>query len=1652
MRLNSMEGSSRAILNYLDQLQKFHHQQGTQFQRIPMLDKKPMNLFELKKEVAKRGGYHATTQNKQWAQVGRAIGLGGKTCTSLSHSVKSAYLRWVLPYEDFIAKFGSPSVTRPGSPNGDDKDIAARMKRAQRFRKPKPETPPPPPPAEITPPDSSPSAKKAILPDGYLPKPGLELCEICGGGENDEKMLLCDGCNRGYHLYCFDPPMAAIPNTDWFCPDCLRVSGNDYGFEEGEVRSLYHFQIVANTFKERHFREKLNRKADEKLIVTEDECEKEFWRLVESPYDDVEVEYGADLHSTQHGSGFPVPEKQPLNPYSTCGWNLNNIPVLHDSLFCNIRNDISGMMIPWLYVGMAFSTFCWHTEDHYTYSINYHHWGETKTWYGIPASNADKFEETMKKKVPELFDSNPDLLFHLTTMLSPGVLVENGVDVVAIDQRPGEFVITFPRSYHAGFNHGYNFAEAVNFALPNWLPFGLDCVDRYHEYRKQPVFSHEELIIATSKRDMDVRSAVWLKPEIERMRDRELSDRARLRAKYPGIKEVVEDRDIDVEEEDQCNICHKYCYVTGLRCECSPKRIVCVAHEDEICQCESPKRVLTLRFSDEQLSEFVEHVKEVASRPNEWKVKYDALFKQYDKPPLKELQRLASSADCIPFPMDEAIALKEFVVRANDWVEQANLILHKCKRPSAQRRSLADAAESDTTDRSGGKSTAHASVERTLVNIERLLAESENMAFDCPEIKLLRTLAQDVYEFRSKARLVLDDPKVTSTMIRETQEWAKTLDVHIDEIDELEDKLCELRWSAEMEFTLNRGGNFTLDLEELIKMMDEGRTYGVKIDHPIMARLKDMKHRGDKWRVAAASLLKQRHMTIEEMKDMLAQGEGGPVITEMWDKISIFVTKCEAWQLKAREVLGIEIDQETGERKELEIVKRQPVSTLWTLLFDIEHVPVKLAELSEIKEHAKKAQDWIARVRRLLRSGSSRSALELAEETAGGVVACTSSETDDSVFCICRTQIDEGLMIECETCHTWYHGICVGVSKKQAKRQEHYICSICDIWNPASPRAGKRPSVDQIKALLLEASEMRRYEFPEESKLETIIKAMDDWKVKVQKALEDPQMTPAQAKNLLRCSEGMPVATDEESDALREKLKLLLPQAAPSPPPEEISPKAADLPAEPELKEQKSSEVFCVCREPHREDDGAMIGCDACGEWFHFQCVGLTADDAESIEVYTCPACEKRGVPSSTRVKKSDSSENGSLKITLKLGKIAAAQQLISGAGVSPLSALLKKKRKKADDLNGSSIGSEVSSAKAVKTKRRRSAHLTDDRSGVSSSHPAAVLPPTNGGAHRDAVGLGTDMLPQNDDRQYQNQSSITPGHHKRKKESRMGDEMGKKMRLDSSDERVPGLPPVNWLPSVQSLISRDTSTASPGKFNLAEDALPPAPPMFPSGLDSVSALPGAPPMLPPLSDVNNGYNSMPGKHPHLPSLSAEHGHHAPSPYWYSGGGEQPFNPIIPRNHQQASPHRSHHHGSQSSHHPLSHTPSHHHSQSGSGHMLPNYAGSSYLQHSSPSPYGYAALPPAPPQGLPSHQHAPSSNHSTHPDEYGYGFTFGGEMNEYGEYNHNGLASHYDAARGHHSHPQHPSHGTPARPPPPSHPSSRGSAPHGSQQWNGSSR
>ncbi|XP_066533505.1 zinc finger protein DPF3 isoform X3 [Hoplias malabaricus] len=48
-------------------------------------------------------------------------------------------------------------------------------------------------------------------------------CTLCGTSENDDQLLFCDDCDRGYHMYCLKPPMTEPPEGSWSCHLCLDL-------------------------------------------------------------------------------------------------------------------------------------------------------------------------------------------------------------------------------------------------------------------------------------------------------------------------------------------------------------------------------------------------------------------------------------------------------------------------------------------------------------------------------------------------------------------------------------------------------------------------------------------------------------------------------------------------------------------------------------------------------------------------------------------------------------------------------------------------------------------------------------------------------------------------------------------------------------------------------------------------------------------------------------------------------------------------------------------------------------------------------------------------------------------------------------------------------------------------------------------------------------------------------------------------------------------------------------------------------------------------------------------------------------------------------------------------------------------------------------
>jgi jumonji domain-containing protein 2 len=156
-------------------------------------------------------------------------------------------------------------------------------------------------------------------------------------------------------------------------------------------------------------------------------------------------------------------------PCSPRSWNLRRLGCL---LHTAGLPAIPGVTTPMVYVGCWRSNFAWHTEDADLYSVNFLHAGAPKSWYCVPPSARARFEAMAAGYFPELARACPAFLRHKDIMLSPSVLRQHGIPFTCALQRAGEFVINTAGAYHSGFNHGFNLAEATNFATPAWPPLG----------------------------------------------------------------------------------------------------------------------------------------------------------------------------------------------------------------------------------------------------------------------------------------------------------------------------------------------------------------------------------------------------------------------------------------------------------------------------------------------------------------------------------------------------------------------------------------------------------------------------------------------------------------------------------------------------------------------------------------------------------------------------------------------------------------------------------------------------------------------------------------------------------------------------------------------------------------------------------------------------------------------------------------------------------------------------------------------------------------------------------------------------------------------------------------------------------------------------
>ncbi|XBW35248.1 hypothetical protein QEN19_000812 [Hanseniaspora menglaensis] len=309
----------------------------------------------------------------------------------------------------------------------------------------------------------------------------IETVDKCKKCNKTKKLYQCSYCQEFYHKTCI--PLL-IGKFGRLCDNCF-LGNFEYGFQELEENITIH-----------EFKEKFSNDTSKTISTKKDvlQLEKQFWNTV---YGDklFKCFYGADIHNDTKGyiSGF---ENQKNKNLRDSFLNLMNLPNDKNTLLPLI-NDISGISLPWCYFGSKFSVFGIHQEDHFAYSINYQFAGDYKIWYCIKIEDSDKFHQYISRKYPDFIRRQKDILHQLTTTISPydkDIHKSMGITFYKAVQHPGEYIITFPKCWHFGFNSGINHNEAVNFILPNWIPFAIEADKVYKRDKRKNVFDIYKLI------------------------------------------------------------------------------------------------------------------------------------------------------------------------------------------------------------------------------------------------------------------------------------------------------------------------------------------------------------------------------------------------------------------------------------------------------------------------------------------------------------------------------------------------------------------------------------------------------------------------------------------------------------------------------------------------------------------------------------------------------------------------------------------------------------------------------------------------------------------------------------------------------------------------------------------------------------------------------------------------------------------------------------------------------------------------------------------------------------------------------------------------------------------------------------------------------
>ncbi|SCU99007.1 LAFA_0G21374g1_1 [Lachancea sp. 'fantastica'] len=521
----------------LDFYRKLHHHHtvhgnkdmDSSLQKIPSIDRRPLDLYRLRQCVLLRGGYQAVCNKKAWAQISRELGYSRRASTSLLSTLRSTYAKILLDFDEQTSKSHNadnvvqqelgpkhkiilPSSKTHEAANGMCKKrvaatttlISDNSTKRQKVSKLK--------------------AYKVIGTGVEYPRL-RDILQYKGFVTKFES--LTDG-----KKHITKPSVLTLPNYDFsFWRNTTAIfDQSPYEASNSPFYNLIQYSEKSHLHSKQVFDrcvERLPHAISNYQKMGVDKFERLFHQVLLDVNVPCDVDSAINLPSRIHGSAFPKASRNGDGTSTNDSWSLSSMPLSSKSALCFLNADYGDHVSSHLDIGMLFSIKGWAVEDSFLPAVDYHHVGSSKLWYVVSPQDLEKFEQLMSTSrdaiassgvitdpikerqfrdsvlfqcfngttqmqefsgmrsrinthsfplhlgkgtgfAPELDQLYGDLLLH------PEIFELNDIKIRKVIQNPGSYIFKFPKTYAMNIHSGFGVSENVHFATASWLDHLLD--------------------------------------------------------------------------------------------------------------------------------------------------------------------------------------------------------------------------------------------------------------------------------------------------------------------------------------------------------------------------------------------------------------------------------------------------------------------------------------------------------------------------------------------------------------------------------------------------------------------------------------------------------------------------------------------------------------------------------------------------------------------------------------------------------------------------------------------------------------------------------------------------------------------------------------------------------------------------------------------------------------------------------------------------------------------------------------------------------------------------------------------------------------------------------------------------------------------------